>query len=85
MSLIKQRQGRPLGIVPIKGLDGNFRYETIYQKKSFKELTVAKTLNTIVTCRVCTGAGIITHVDSLGYYTDSICPECDGSKKMISV
>jgi len=85
MNLIKQRQGRALGIVPIKGLNGHFRYETIYKKKPFRNMTIAKTLNTIVTCRVCSGAGIITNVDSLGYYTDSICNHCGGSKKMISV
>jgi len=85
MNILRQRQGRQLGIIPIKGLNGSFRYEPMFEKKSFKKLTVAKTLNTIVTCRVCMGKGIITNVDSLGYYTDSICDHCKGSKKMISV
>jgi len=85
MNLIKQRQGRPLGIVPIKGINGDLRYETIYKKNSWQKLTIAKTLNTDVTCRVCCGAGMITNVDSIGMYLDSICPHCKGSKKMISV
>jgi len=85
MNLIHQRQGRPLGIIPIKGINGDFRYETIYQQKPFSSMTIAKTLNTEVVCRICMDAGIITNQDSLGYGYDSICPHCDGTKKMISV
>jgi len=48
-------------------------------------MTIGGTLNTVVTCRVCSGAGKITNVDSIGMYLDSICPHCNGSKKMISV
>jgi len=83
--IIKQRQGRAIGIVPIKGINGDLRYENIFAKKSWQELTIAKTINTNVTCRVCLGSGMITNVDSIGMYLDSICPHCKGSKKMLSV
>ena len=85
MSLIKQRQGRFLHYQLIQGLNGKLRYESVYEKKPFRNMTIAKTLNTYVTCRVCTGAGIITNVDSIGMYLDSICPHCNGSKQMISI
>jgi len=85
MSLIKQRQGRFLKYRLVQGLNGKLRYEPTYEKRSFKELTIAGTLNTTVTCRVCSGAGKILNEDSLGYIKESLCPHCKGSKKMISI
>ena len=85
MNLIKQRQGRFLKYRLVQGLNGKLRFEPTYEKKSFKELTIGSTLNTQVVCRVCTGAGRIYNEDSIGYIIESLCPHCNGSKKMISV
>ena len=85
MSLIRQRQGRFLHYQLVQGLNGKLRYEPVYAKRSFKDLTIASTLGTEVVCRVCTGAGRIYNQDSTGYTIESMCPHCNGSKKMKSV
>ena len=85
MSLIKQRQGRFLKYRLVQGLNGKLRFEPTYEKRSFKELTIAGTINTEVVCRVCTGAGRIYNEDSLGYIIETLCFHCNGTKKMISI
>ena len=85
MNLINQRQGRFLNYQLVQGINGKLRYEPIYNKNSWQELTIAKTLNTVVTCRVCCGAGKILNQDSTGFIIESICNHCNGSKKMKSV
>jgi len=69
----------------VQGINGKLRYEPTLEIQSFKKLTIAKTLNTIVTCRVCRGTGKILNEDSIGYLTETLCHNCNGSKKMISV
>jgi len=85
VSLIKQRQGRLLKYRLVQGLNGKLRYEPILETPNFKKLTIAQTLNTVVTCRVCRGKGKIMNEDSIGYLTETLCHNCGGSKKMISV
>jgi len=85
VSLIQQRQGRFLRYQLVQGLNGKLRYEPIFEKKKFSEMTIASTLNTTVTCRVCMGAGKIGNEDSIGFIRESICNHCSGSGKMISV
>lgn len=69
----------------VQGLNGKLRYEPTFEISSFKKLTIAKTLNTVVKCRVCRGTGKIFNEDSIGYLTETLCHHCKGSKEMISV
>lgn len=85
MSLIKQRQGKFLGYQSIRGLDGVMRIEPIFEKRKFSEMTIAKTLNTDVTCRVCMGQGFFTGCSVNSGLFDQICGHCNGSGKMKSV
>jgi len=85
MNLINQRQGRFLRYQLVQGLNGKLRYDPIYEKRSYQELTIGKTLNTDVTCRVCMGAGKIGNQDSTGFIIESFCNHCGGTGKMISV
>lgn len=69
----------------VQGLNGKLRFEPIYAKKPFSEMTIASTLNTVVNCRVCMGTGKYLNQDSTGYIIESLCGHCKGSGKMISV
>ncbi len=85
MSSISQRQGKYLGSVPVRTAQGIFlRWEKIYEKIPMKKLTIGSTLNTIVTCRVCSGAGRIGNQNYEGII-ETKCPKCQGSGKMKSV
>jgi len=69
----------------VQGLNGKLRFDPVTETSSFKNLTIAQTLNTVVKCRVCRGKGKVMNEDSIGFMTETICHHCKGSKEMISV
>jgi len=86
LSLVKQRQNKFLGTRPVWNTRGEFlRFESIYTKKPFRELTVAQTLGCDVTCRVCMGAGVILNDSSRMGLIENVCGKCNGTKKMRAI
>jgi len=84
-NIINQRKGKFLGYQKYIGVDGVARIEPIFKKKSWQDLTIASTLNTLVKCRVCMGQGFYGNQDSYGLITESYCNHCGGTGEMISV
>jgi len=86
MNLVKQRQGKFLGFRPVYDVNRNYlRTEPIYSKKPFRALTVAKTLNTDVVCRVCMGSGQIISDSSRIGLIENTCGKCHGTKRMRAI
>ena len=54
------------------------------KKWSWNDVHLAQTANTEVTCRVCLGTKYVYHADSIGIECLTLCPECKGTKRMIS-
>jgi len=85
LSVINQRKGNQIGWMPVRTARGIFlRWEPMYEKKPLKDLTIASTINTIVQCRVCSGAGRIGNMNFEGVI-ETKCPKCLGTGKMKSV
>jgi len=85
LNLVKQRQGKLLRYEWIEDLLGVRKLEPVYEKRPFQEMTIASTLNTTVTCRVCMGKGKVLNKPQRGITKESLCGKCNGSGKMISV
>jgi len=86
LNLITQRQNNFLGYRSVRNVNNEFlRYESIFSKRPFKELTVAQTLNTDVACRVCMASGKILNDSSRMGLIESNCPKCNGTKRMRAI
>lgn len=85
MSLINQRKGKHIGWMPVRTARGIFlRWEPIYEKKPMSDLTIAKTKNTTVKCRVCSGGKNIGNMNYQGII-ETKCPKCLGTGEMKAV
>jgi len=75
-----------IGTLRIVNKQNKFRrYEAVYPKIPFKTLSIANTINTTVTCRVCRGTGQIINFGGSFTAIENTCPECNGTKKMVAI
>jgi len=86
LNLVTQRQNNFLGYRPVRNVNNEFlRYESVFSKRPFRELTVAQTLDTNVVCRVCMGSGQILNDSTRMGLIENTCPKCHGTKRMKSI
>lgn len=83
MNPVELRQGKKIGVRPVRNVNGELlRYDTIFQKRSLKELTIAQTRNTDAYCINCMGLGTILHDSSRMGLIEGACPRCNGKKRI---